>query len=115
MAMSEEQKRKMSQGRERARLAKPERHLFNKEKREQSGPKTVPDVLADQPQALKRFKTIPNNCQVAYLRAMSGKSARSAIKAFCQMCFGWETPVADSIRGCTDKACPLYLYRPFRN
>ena len=45
MAMSEEQKRKMSQGRERARLAKPERHLFNKEKREQSGPKTVPDVL----------------------------------------------------------------------
>lgn len=40
-------------------------------------------------------------------------SPRSAIKAMCQQCLGYED-VQKGIRDCTAKACPIYAYRPYQ-
>ena len=52
--------------------------------------------------------------QDEYRRAMTGKSRVMAVKAFCSECLGWEKPLAIAIRECSDPACPLYPYRPYR-
>ena len=52
--------------------------------------------------------------QDEYRRAMTGKSRVMAVKSFCAECLGWEKPLAKAIRACTDRGCPLYPYRPYR-
>lgn len=60
-----------------------------------------------------RVSQMPKTCVRTYLRAMGGRSMTGAIKAFCQMCMGWQD-FRPGIRDCTDPACPLYPYRPYR-
>jgi hypothetical protein len=60
----------------------------------------------------QRLETMPCSCRNTYLRAMRGRSRNAAIKAFCQMCVGWQH--RRDVTDCTDPACPLYPYRPFR-
>ena len=66
-----------------------------------------------QEQIEKRLNQIPEFRRGAYRRAMTGKSRPSGVKAFCEMCMGWEN-VTEAVRGCTDPACPLFPYRPHR-
>lgn len=60
----------------------------------------------------ERGLEMPSFCVETYLKAMRGRNPTIAIKAFCEMCFGWENRV-EEIRECTDPACPLYPYRPY--
>ena len=59
-------------------------------------------------------ETTITRMQNEYLQAMAGKSRRLAIKTFCSMCLGWEKPLANAIRACTDQGCSLYSYRPYQ-
>jgi hypothetical protein len=59
-----------------------------------------------------RLKTVPTSKKKAYEAAITGRSRTQAVKAFCQMCVGYG-PASD-IRNCTDAACPLYTYRPYK-
>jgi hypothetical protein len=64
--------------------------------------------------AERRAAKVPPMRRPLYLRAVRGQaSPRSAIKAMCCECMGWEE-VAEAVRGCTSPACPLYAYRPFQ-
>ena len=59
----------------------------------------------------QRAAEIPPRMLRAYLRAVCGKSLRSAVTAFCSECAGWNRA---EVRRCTSLACPLYLYRPYQ-
>jgi hypothetical protein len=72
----------------------------------------LPPELIGNPQARRRYLEMPMSYRKTYLRAIRGKSLAAAARAFCQMCSGWEN-CPENIRGCTDKACPLYHYRPY--
>ena len=53
------------------------------------------------------------------IRSLKRPTYLNAIKAMCAHCMGCtethlERGFRDSIRDCTNKACPLYRYRPFR-
>jgi len=63
-------------------------------------------------QMVARVSEMPKTCIVTYLRAMRGRSLQAAVKAHCQMCMGWDD-FREGIRGCTDRACPFYPYRPY--
>ena len=67
-----------------------------------------------EPQIRERVSEMPPICVNAYLKAMRGRAPKAAIKAFCEMCMGWEDRIVQ-ISGCTDPACPLYPYRPYKN
>ena len=62
----------------------------------------------------ERTAAIPLSLRKTYTRAVKRVSFTSAIKAMCQMCMGWDIGFRKDIRHCTDLACPLYLYRPYR-
>jgi len=49
--------------------------------------------------------------QGIYNRAMSGKSRKAAMRAFCLERVGWKR---NEVALCTDKDCPLYPYRPYK-
>ncbi len=51
---------------------------------------------------------IPEKFRKLYERAMKGRSQSAAIRSFCLECVGY---VQDEVHECTDKGCPLYLYR----
>lgn len=63
----------------------------------------------------RRLAEMPSKCRGLYRDVMTGRRAspRRAIAAHCQMCVGWED-YAERIRTCTDPACPLYPFRPYR-
>jgi hypothetical protein len=46
--------------------------------------------------------------QKVYERAMTGRSRKDAMTAFCVMCMGYNP---NEVKNCTDPACPLYPYR----
>jgi len=54
---------------------------------------------------------MPKACRSTYLRAVGGRWPKSAIKAFCLECVGWQRA---EVARCTALACPLWAYRPFR-
>lgn len=58
----------------------------------------------------QRLSQMPKHCRKTYLRAIGGRSPKSAIKSFCLECTGWQR--AEVIH-CTSLACPLWPYRPF--
>lgn len=60
----------------------------------------------------QRRKQMPNIHRANYDKAMRGKSKKAAIKAFCLMCVCWQK---EEVRLCSDLACPLYPYRPYKN
>lgn len=61
----------------------------------------------------ERLKQIPDlkGYRKVYTKAVSHKSRNAAVKAFCLECVGWER---EEVKKCTDLACPLYGYRPYK-
>ena len=62
-------------------------------------------------QIAERRSQIPDIHKANYDKAMRGKSLRAGTKAFCLMCVCWQK---EEVRLCTDLACPLFPYRPYR-
>ena len=61
---------------------------------------------------LKRLAKIPEHMKRVYARAVDGNSKACAIKAFCQMCVGWDEARKEVLL-CAAYDCPLYPYRPY--
>ena len=60
----------------------------------------------------RRLATVPMASQKTYTLAVLGQaSPRTAIKAMCQQCMGYERA---SVAACESTACPLHPYRPYR-
>lgn len=51
---------------------------------------------------------IPKLYQGIYEKAVSGKSRKAAMHAFCLECCGWQIK---EVFSCTSPQCPLYPYR----
>lgn len=47
----------------------------------------------------------------SYLKALRGRSMKTAIRAHCMECVGWDR---EGVRECTCPECSLYPYRPFK-
>jgi hypothetical protein len=60
--------------------------------------------------ASKKLEYIPQQYRTNYIKAMGGKSRKSATKAFCLECVQWER---EEVKKCPSIACPLYPYRPY--
>jgi len=60
-------------------------------------------------QIAKRQAEMPRSHRACYDRAVSGKSRKAAMRAFCLECCGYEIR---EVFLCTDLGCPLYPYRP---
>ena len=61
----------------------------------------------------RRINTAPESWRGILTKAITGKACpRAAIRAQCGECAGFDR---DAIRECTADACPLWMYRPFRN
>jgi hypothetical protein len=65
----------------------------------------------EEQQIQERRAQIPDIHKANYDKAMRGKSLRAASKAFCLECVGY---MKEEVRQCTDLACPLYPYRPYK-
>lgn len=59
-----------------------------------------------------RIAQIPKAYRAVYKKAMTGKSLRAAVNAFCLECVCWQRL---EITNCTAKNCPLYNYRPYQD
>ena len=57
----------------------------------------------------KRIATAPVSAQGILRRAFTGRSRKTAIKAMCLECVGFDR---SAITGCTATACPLWKFRP---
>ena len=55
------------------------------------------------------LRDVPVKFQRIYRRAMTGKSRKAAMHAFCAECCGYQIK---EVYLCTDLGCPLYPYRP---
>lgn len=61
---------------------------------------------------IKRIETAPISARGILKRAYQGNSRKTAIKAMCLECLGFDRAgVAD----CTAPACPLFKFRPFQH
>jgi hypothetical protein len=54
------------------------------------------------------IREVPKKYKTQYKKAMSGRSRREAMRAFCNECVGY---VHTEVELCTDAGCPLYPYR----
>lgn len=63
------------------------------------------------PNTLVLLEQFPAGMRRGYLKALAGKNPRAGIKAFCQICLGFER---EAIRACSDHSCPLMPYRPYQ-
>ena len=61
-------------------------------------------------QIQQRLDQIPISCRGMYKKAVKKKSMRAALNSFCLECVGYQRA---EITVCTDKACPLWAYRPY--
>lgn len=66
-------------------------------------------MKTQQQQIPKRRAQMPTLYRGIYDKAMSGKSRKAAMRAFCLECVGWQV---NEVHSCTDAACPLHPYRP---
>ena len=60
-------------------------------------------------QIAKRRAEMPRSLRACYDKAVSGRSRKAAMRAFCLECCGYEIR---EVFLCTDLGCPLYPYRP---
>lgn len=60
-------------------------------------------------QIAERREEMPRLYRACYDKAVSGKSRKAAMRAFCAECCGWQI---NEVYLCTDLGCPLYPYRP---
>jgi hypothetical protein len=56
----------------------------------------------------KRLSAVPPRYRRLYEAAWVGRSRKSAIRAFCLECVGWQP---SEVRRCTARTCPLYEFR----
>jgi len=63
------------------------------------------------PKVAAKIAQMPPSFRATYPRAMTGKSLRAAVNAFCAECVGYQR---DEVRFCTSPACPFYQFRPFQ-
>lgn len=63
-------------------------------------------------QIVERREQMPKIHRANYDKAMKGRSMKAATKAFCLMCVCWQK---EEVKLCTDLACPLYPYRPYKS
>lgn len=54
---------------------------------------------------------IPKLYKPVYDKAVAGQSRSTGIKAFCLKCCLWQWKL---VRLCTNSACPLFAYRPYK-
>ncbi len=66
--------------------------------------------MTRQEQIQQRLEQMPVTCRGAYKKAVAKKSMRAALNSFCLECVGYKRA---EITACTDKACPLWAYRPY--
>lgn len=59
----------------------------------------------------ERLQQMPKIHRANYREAVSGRSRKSGIKAFCLECVQWQK---EEVRLCTALACPLFPYRPYQ-
>lgn len=57
----------------------------------------------------QRLVQMPRQYRAIYKKAVSGKSRKAAMHAFCLECCGWQIK---EVFLCTDLGCLLYPYRP---
>ncbi|MHC4133145.1 MAG: hypothetical protein ACYSSP_13040 [Planctomycetota bacterium] len=60
----------------------------------------------------ERRLQMPKVYRANYNQAMTGRSRRAAIKAFCLECVQWQK---EEVRLCSSPQCSLYPYRPYRS
>lgn len=60
-------------------------------------------------QIAERRAQMPRLYRGIYDKAMSGKSRKAAMRAFCLECVAWQIK---EVYTCTCKACPMHPYRP---
>lgn len=70
-----------------------------------TAPAGLPDVEAAR---AKRLAQIPLRQRPIFLRAWKGQSRKSAMRAFCLECMGYQSA---EVNRCTSLACTLYGYR----
>lgn len=63
------------------------------------------------PKHQKRIETAPKSWQGILKRAFTGNSRKTAIKAQCGECMGFDRA---GIAECASNACPLWKFRPFQ-
>jgi hypothetical protein len=81
-------------------------------KKEFSGGHVMADTEEKRSERIaQRRSQIPKIHRANYDEAVSGKSRKAAIKAFCLECVCWQK---EEVRLCTALACPLYSYRPYQ-
>ena len=75
--------------------------------------KAPPEIpLSGEEKRTKRLSQCPESARGLLTRVYAGNcSPRSAIKAFCMECHGYDRA---SIADCTAYACPLWNIRPFQ-
>jgi hypothetical protein len=59
----------------------------------------------------RRLAAMPESHHGTYRRAVSGKSLRAAVDAFCAECCGYDR---EAVRTCPAIACPLWSVRPWQ-
>ncbi len=62
----------------------------------------------------ERLADIPLSARKTYKKAVKRRSRAAAVVSMWQHCMGWDRGFRKYIRRCTDLACPLYPYRPYR-
>jgi hypothetical protein len=62
-------------------------------------------------QIQQRLDQMPTSCRRTYKKAVAKKSMRAALNSFCLECVDYQR---EEIKACTDMACPLWAYRPYR-
>ena len=63
----------------------------------------------EQQRIAKHKQQIPKLYRGIYDKAVSGKSRKAAMHAFCLECCGWQIK---EVHACSDTGCSLYSYRP---
>lgn len=98
----------------------PEQRAEAQERRKFLSALTPEELLQDQQLSFQgtklrlvvdRLSQMPIGSRLTYLKALKGNSMASAVKSFCMMCVCWQR---SEVVQCTDPACPLYVYRPYK-
>ncbi len=63
-------------------------------------------------QIAQRLEQMPKKYRATYRRAIEGRSLRACINSQCLECVAWQRL---EVTECTDRGCPLYAVRPYRN
>ena len=75
--------------------------------------KNLDGTRQDAPEALlQKLRQMPSLYRRFYLKALTGKSRRGAMKVHCLECAGWNP---GEVARCESVSCALWAYRPYRN